>query len=356
MAGGSSATMRNIDLGERISAAKERVSIHEAWRRLNLPDPPRDGNAVTRPPDREDKSQCFSIFMAKDGWKFKDHKTGATGDLIDFVELVVKEGRPAAIKRVLEWAGDTASLSGHGATSLSPPPPAIPSPGKKEASFNADRHARLQAKRRTMWPTFNYPSQADILRIASIRKLDTSAVEAIALAGLLRTARDEDGHDVFVLTEGSFAQARRLDGELFQGGHKTQNLRASEGAFVGACLLGTDTQAVILTEGVVGLLETSALVGIAENGWHWTALAAVSSSSRFATAPDVLAKLSGRVVCIVPDKDQAGADAAASWRDDLRAAGASVELFHLPPGHKDLGHIARNPSNHLSLISKLFAF
>ena len=214
--------MKNIDLGERISAAKERVSIHEAWGRLGLPDPPRDGDAVTRPPDREDESRCFSIFMAKDGWRFKDHKTHATGDLVDFVELVVKEGHPAAIQRVLEWAGDTASLSGHGAASS--PPPAIPSPGKKEATFNADRHARLQMKRRTMWPTFHYPSQADILRIADIRKLDTSAVEAIARAGLLRTARDEDGHDVFVLTEGAFAQARRLDGELFQGGHKTQNL------------------------------------------------------------------------------------------------------------------------------------
>jgi hypothetical protein len=192
------------------------------------------------------------------------------------------------------------------------------------------------------------------LSIADIRKLDAAAVEAIARVGLLWTARDEDGHDVFVLTEGTFAQYRRLDGEPFRGVHKVWNPRGSETGFIGRCLLGTDTQAVLLTEGVVGLLESTALIGIAENGWNWTALVATSSGSRFATAPDLLAKLAGREVCIVPDADKAGADAAASWRADLRAAGASVDLFHLPEGHHDLGTIAQNPADHAELISQLF--
>jgi hypothetical protein len=344
-----------INLSARIAAAKTAVTIASAWARLGLPNPPPEGNRVVRPPDREDESECFSIFLAKDGWqRFKDHKTGATGDLIDFVELVVKEGRPAAIQRVLGWAGDTASLSGGGTTSLSPPPQVISSPGRTEATFNADRHARLQAKRRSMWPAFSYPSQAAIQRIADIRRLDPAAVEAIARAGLLKTSRDEDGHDVYVIHEGAFAQYRRLDGELFRGKHKVWNPKGSETGFIGRCLLGTDTQAVLLTEGVVGLLESTALIGGAENGWNWTALVATSSGSRFATAPDLLAKLAGRVVCIVPDEGVNGAKAAASWRDDLRAAGASVDIFHLPDGHADLGTIAQNPADYAELISQLF--
>ena len=342
------------NLGERIAAAKERVSIHEAWRRLNLPDPPRDGNAVTRPPDREDESQCFSIFMGKDGPKWKDHKTHASGDVVDFVELVVKEGRPAAIERVLGWAGDTSPLSGHGPASLSPPPPAIPSPGKKIIS--SDEKARLSREfDRSRWPEFHDPTPQEIEQIARVRKLDACAVQAIATTGMLKVAK-HNWDRVFVICEGLFAQRRRLDGEMFDGGHKALNFLGSEGAFVGACLLGTDPQPVLLTEGVVGLLESASLIGIAENGWNWTALVATSSGSRFATAPDLLAKLAGRRVRIIPDQDESGAKGAAAWGADLHAAGASVDFFDIPAGHHDLGTIARSPSNHAELIHRLFTF
>ena len=345
--------MISNNLGARISAAKTAVSIASAWARLGLPDPPRAGNAVTRPPDREDESRCFSIFMGKDGPKWKDHKTHASGDVVDFVELVVKEGRPAAIQTVLQWAGDVASLSGHGATSLSPPPQSTPSPGKTRIS--SDEKARdIRRFERSRWPEFHDPTPDEIRQIADIRKLDPCAVQAINATGMLKVAK-HNWDRVFVICEGLFAQRRRLDGELFDGGHKALNFLGSEGTFVGACLLGTDPQPVLLVEGCVGLLEAAALVGIAQNGWHWTTLAAVSSGSKFSAAPDLLAKLAGRVVRVVPDAGKAGADAASSWCADLHAAGASVKLFRLPTGHSDLGDIARNPSNHLSLISKLFA-
>jgi hypothetical protein len=345
--------MISNNLGERISAAKERVSIADAWRRLNLPDPPRAGNAVTRPPDREDKSQCFSIFMAKDGWKFKDHKTHATGDVIDFVELVVKEGRPAAIQTVLQWAGDDAPLSGHG--SSSPPPPQVTASPGKTRIISDERARDIRRFERSRWPAFHDPTPQDIEQIASVRKLDPCAVRAIDAAGLLKVA-DHDGQRVFVIREGLFAQWRPLSGEPCDGGHKALNFLGSEGAFVGACLLGSDPQPVLLVEGCVGLLEAAALIGFAEAGWNWTTLAAVSSGSKFSAAPDLLAKLAGRLVRVVPDKGIAGAKGAASWCADLHAAGASVKLFRLPTGHKDLGDIARNPSSHASLISKLFAF
>ena len=79
-----------LDLSERIARAKTAVPIHDAWARLGLPNPPRDGNTVTRPPDRQDESACFSIFQAKDGPRWKDHKTGATGDVVDFVETIAR--------------------------------------------------------------------------------------------------------------------------------------------------------------------------------------------------------------------------------------------------------------------------
>ena len=343
--------MISNNLGERIAAAKTAVSIADAWTRLGLPDPPPEGNRLVRSPIREEKTPSFSIFQG--GKRWKDHAGDATGDVIDFVELVVKEGRPAAIQRVLQWAGDTSPLSGHGAASSPPPPQSPASPGKSRIS--ADEKARdIRRFERSMWPVFTAPTPQEIERIARVRKLDPCAVHAIASAGLLKVAK-HNWERVFVMTEGTFAQARRLDGELFQGGHKALNFLGSEGAFIGASLLGSDPQPVLLIEGCVGLLEAAALIGIAENGWHWTTLAATSSGSKFSAAPDLLAKLAGRVVRVVPDKGIAGAKGAASWCADLHAAGASVKLFRLPTGHSDLGDIARNPSNHASLISKLFA-
>jgi len=342
------------DLSARIAAAKTAVSIASAWRRLGLADPPRDGNTVTHPPDREDGSECFSIFLAKDGWqRFKDHKTGATGDVFDFVELVVKEDGPAAIQRVLGWAGDDAPLSGHGATS-SPPPEPPTSPGKTRIS--SDERARLSREfDRGRWPRFTDPTQADIEQIARIRKLDPAAVHAIDATGMLRVA-DHNGRRVFVIREGLLAQWRPLSGEPCDGENKALNFKGSEGAFIGASLLGTDRQAVLLIEGCVGLLEAAALIGIAENGWGWTTVAAVSSGSRFAAQPDMLAALASRRVRIVADAGKAGADAAASWCADLHAAGASADFFDLPAGHRDLGPVAQNPSSHAELIHRLFTF
>ena len=351
MAGGSSATMKNIDLGARISAAKERVSIADAWRRLGLADPPPEGTRLVRSPIREEKTPSFSIFQG--GKRWKDHGDRTSGDLLDFVQAATGEDGPAAIKRVLEWAGDTASLSGHGAASPPPPPQVTPSPGKTR--IISDERARdIRRFERSRWPEFHDPTPDEIRQIARVRKLDPCAVHAINATGMLKMA-DHDGQRVFVIREKLFAQRRRLDGELFDGGHKALCFKGSEGAFVGACLLGTDPQPVLLIEGCVGLLEAAALIGFSEAGWHWTTLAATSSGSQFSAAPDLLAKLSGRLVRVVPDKGIAGAKGAASWCEALHQAGASVKRFRLPPGHKDLGDIARNPSSHASLISKLFA-
>jgi hypothetical protein len=342
--------MISNNLGERISAAKSRVSIASAWARLGLPNPPQEGSRLVRSAFREEKIPSFSIFQ--DGRRWKDHGDGTSGDLLDFVQAATGEDGPAAIQRVLGWAGDTASLSGHGAASLSPPPQVTTSPGKKVIS--SDERARLSREfDRGRWPRFTDPTPDDIRQIASVRKLDPAAVEAIALTGMLKVAK-HNWQRVFVIREGIFAQWRPLSGEPCDGENKALNFKGSEGAFIGASLLGTDPQPVILVEGCVGLLEAAALIGFAEAGWNWTAVAAVSSGSKFCAAPDMLAKLAGRRVRIVPDEGVNGAKAAASWCEALHQAGASVDFFDLPKGYRDLGPVAQNPSSHAELIHQLF--
>jgi hypothetical protein len=165
-----------------------------------------------------------------------------------------------------------------------------------------------------------------------------------------------DGHRCLVITEGTFAQARRLDGQPFDmkdgKAIKSKNLPGSEGAFIGCSWLTTERH-ILLVEGCVGLLEGMAalLPYYCILPEAWTVIAAVSAYSRFSRAPALLASLAGKHVRIVPDSDTAGLDAAVSWMTDLEAAGATVDVIQLPPGFKDLGEIVTSPEAHQTLAA-----
>ena len=183
--------------------------------------------------------------------------------------------------------------------------------------------------------------------------------DAVDLAhrwGFVRGA-DIEGQRCFILHEGSFAQARRLNGEPFtlNDGRKikAKNLLGSEGAFIGQRWLG-HAEHILLVEGAVALLEALAALVLVNTAASWGILAATSASSRFARDPALLARLRGRHVRIVPDADEAGLNAAASWLADLEAAGAMVDAMPLPDGIKDLGALVAAPETHLETLNTLF--
>ncbi|QIF03631.1 hypothetical protein [Roseimicrobium sp. ORNL1] len=211
------------------------------------------------------------------------------------------------------------------------------------------RHVRqplLERERRTPpWPAFSPLTDDDRDRIAILRKVPCAAVEVVRRAGLLGKAHYE-GHDCFIMGEGTFAQARRFDGGLLpvQGGRqqsKAKNLPGSEGAFIGRkWALGSQCP-VLLVEGVIGLVEAIAALMMARDALDWTCLAAVSASSRFARDPYLLHALAGRKVHIVPDAGTTGWEAAGAWLVELEGAGAQVQLepVPLPVACKDLGDV-----------------
>lgn len=211
-----------------------------------------------------------------------------------------------------------------------------------------------KARQRESWPTFRAPTLAEIEAISRLRHLPGSGLRIAADAGLLRTAHYERT-TCYILTEGTFAQARRLDGlplPIRDGVSKAKNLPGAVGAFIGAGLLD-EVSNVLLVEGCVGLLEALGCIALAD-AQGWTAIAATSASSRFYRAPDLLARLKGRRVRIVPDADAAGLDAAATWLADLENAGASVDAIELPPECKDLGPILSDSLRYQPFLTTLF--
>lgn len=222
---------------------------------------------------------------------------------------------------------------------------------------DAEKEARKKARQRKAWPEFKTLKPAGIEAIAKLRHMMPDALDMAHQHGFLKGA-EIDGHKCFIIHEGTFAQARKLSGLPFTKHDgteiKAKNLPGSEGAFVGQYLLGQTTH-VLLVEGVIGLVEALAAFLLAEDvKKNWSIIAATSASSRFARDPELLARLAGRHVRIIPDNDEAGMNAAASWLADMENAGATVDAIKLPPECKDLGPIISNHQSYQPFINSLF--
>jgi len=237
---------------------------------------------------------------------------------------------------------------------------------RKEPATGASRAAHLTndslsaVRRRQRWPAFQPLARTAIQRVAAHRDLPWPAVEMAARLGYLSGAM-VDGHRCYLLHEGTFAQARRLDGQPFMkadGGRlKAKNLPGSEGAFIGLRTLGDANTRVLVVEGVIALLEALAAHELSDPADSWAILAATSAGSRFARAPDLLGRLKGRHVRILPDADDSGCGGAAAWLAELEQAGARVDLAPpLPPGCKDLGPVVSPSSSasHSDFFTSLF--
>ncbi|MDB6119618.1 MAG: hypothetical protein JWO08_3399 [Verrucomicrobiaceae bacterium] len=208
-----------------------------------------------------------------------------------------------------------------------------------------ETEAALKARFRRQWPAFTSLTVDQRHALASLRRLPFAAVDMACKLGLL-TGAQVDGHPSFILHQGRFAQARRLDGQPFarHDGEvfKAKTLCGSQGAFIGRHTLGPQAP-VLLVEGCIGWLEALAALCLTDC-LHWTVLAAVSAGSRFSRDPQLLQHLAGRRVRIVPDNDPQGQAAALTWAFELRAVRAQVDLCILPPEAKDIGDLLASPA------------
>jgi hypothetical protein len=230
-------------------------------------------------------------------------------------------------------------------------------PSRPGVSPRYEDESERKACQRQDWPQFKPLKPSGLEAVARLRKLPLPAVILAARAGFLSGAM-VDGQPCFILHEGSFAQARRLDGQPFvlaDGRQvKAKNLPGAQGAFIGARWLGSPSVNVLLVEGCIALLEALAAHELTDPAKGWSILAATSASARFNRAPDLLAALAGRFVRIVPDLDEAGLNAAASWLADLEKAGCQVDAHPLPSGIKDLGPVVASPAAHTETLNALF--
>ena len=232
-----------------------------------------------------------------------------------------------------------------------------PAPSERSAPRTGEGEDVAKIKQREAWPDFKPLSHDSMQAVARLRSLPFEAVDLACKGGFLKGA-EHDGHKCFILTDGTFAQARRLDGGMLEtagGPKKSKNLFGSQGAFIGTGRkwLG-ETAPLLLVEGAVGLLEAVAAIWIADQT-KWTVLAATSASSRFARDPVLLERLRNRRVRIIPDNDESGLDAAGIWILELETVGAKVDAIALPHGCKDLGDLIQDHEARTETLNELFS-
>ena len=132
-------------------------------------------------------------------------------------------------------------------------------------------------------------------------------------------------------------ELRRVDNKPFPAAgtlseRKSHALRGSIKRWpVGISAIGS-RPLVLLTEGIPDFLAAHQLVSEEAAGERVAVVCMLSASPRI--GDDALPYFATKTVRIVPHLDQAGIDGARKWRDQLVAAGATVEFFDLRSANK----------------------
>lgn len=289
---------------ENLELAKAALGIAEAWRDLGLPGEPAK---TCRVPWREDRKPSFSIFDG--GRRWKDHSTGESGDVVDFVA----RAKGLSVKDAIDWVRERTGIN-----HLDPPPPGRP-------SQPVGRNLQL--------PELSAGGPAERQLVADARRIRPYAVEVAAELGVLRFG-EVCGYPCWVLVdEGRIAEARRLDGQPFPavgslGERKAHTLAGSCKSWpLGASLLREQASvAVLLVEGGPDYLAAFHFL-VKRKRIGLVPVAMLGRSNRIAA--EALGLFHDRRVRICPhdDPDGGGLDAARRWAAQLAGVGAKVDAF-----------------------------
>jgi hypothetical protein len=202
---------------------------------------------------------------------------------------------------------------------------------------------------------FRLPTRAEVETIARLRGVDPSTVQMVVTEGLLCVAPHK-GIPAWWLVDDNIAQARRLDGSLWQFQDGKKGKTSNDGpvdAFGIGMGMNETTSRVIVTEGLASILESLECmrrIAAASNG-KWPEdvglVAAWGAGANFLERKadaDLLSILSRCAVLVVADPGETGEGAAVRWHRQLTEAGCE-RITMICPVDGDLGDNIRSFPN-----------
>lgn len=296
-----------------LSKAKDRLRIHEVWKRLKLPGDP---SKSCESPFRSDDSPSFSI--SEDGLLWNDFGEATGGDAVDFLARAKNIDKAEAARRFIAMAG----------TSTAP-----------------KSKPKLKTAKERPLPKLEAWTLVDSTRLACLRKWPLWAgCEIAAARGLLGIVHNRDGTGdavrCWAVTDDAreVIQLRRIDGLPFSSRwnekaktwdsvkpFKSKTLTAGmTGAAwpVGAANL-TEGRDVILCEGGPDFLACFGIAYLAEKSEALDVVGMLGAGNKIAA--EALPKFAGKRIRIFQQNDEPGERAAALWAAQLETVGAVVD-------------------------------
>jgi hypothetical protein len=285
-----------------LQEAKEVLSIHSLWSRLNLP-----GKASKSciAPHRKDRNPSFSVY--DNGRKFKDFGTNQSGDAIDFLQLVLGVGRTQACSEFLNLAKSSAS--------------ARAKPRKRTAKNNVRPSLSLDSNLRKGldW---------DLRKLSDRRNIGIQGLQLATNRGFLRFGEGKlEGIWSLVDLDGVFRQDRLLNGELiaFKSGGRAK--ARTLGTL--SCPLGHQAVAgyrvLLLVEGGPDFLAAHHLISNTACPDEYGVVGMLGVGHRFNL--DDMNAYNGKRIRIFPHMDASGISASIEWERALIRHGANTDVY-----------------------------
>ncbi len=297
-----------------IETIKSRLLIPEVWRRLELPGEP---GKCCASPFRPDKKPSFSVFQ--DGQRFRDHASGESGSVLDFIQLALKLPLDAAIQWAREQCGGVAVVSTTRSASR---------------AGGAEKNTALGSAKAKPCPPLRQGSAAEMQALAALRGFPVITLAEAQSAGLLAFA-EVWGRAAWLVCDpgGRIAEGRRLDGLMWEaygsmparkchawGGQKNWPVNLEQAA---------QRPTLAMVEGgpdALAALEFVRREGVADT----VGVVAMLGAANTRLDAEALALFRGKQVRLFPHVDAAGRTAAREWARVLMEAGAArVDAFDL---------------------------
>jgi hypothetical protein len=310
-----------------LEAALERLKIADVWRILALRGDPPERDKTVCSPFRDDKDPSLSIF--NQGRKWKDHGTGESGNVVDFLAKARGLENGDACRELIRLAG-TADCNFQPCSTFAAPTP--PRPTKK-----------LELPHSLKWD----PEIAK--RVADSRELHITSVEfAFLWLKTLRFCRVCNNQMCWLLSDASrrCAEARRIDGEMFPalgaslGERKSHSITGSDKSWpVGIIPPGFEEpwlkqhcHKLLLVEGGPDYLAACQIIVESPATDFDNVLPVAILGASNSIAVDVLHYFIGRQTTIVAHGDNEGRDASARWEEQITSAGGTAQVVYLNNG------------------------
>ena len=296
--------------GDPLQRAKERLSIFDLWRILDLPSNP--GKSCYSPFRNDGKRPGFSVW--KQGHAWHDFGTGEGGDQIDFLAKATGLNRPDSCRELIRLSGITQNSKNEQKSS----PQSI---DKTESSCGEN-------KRLLQLPVIRKGNLKELKSLSRLRNVSVESLNIASDRNILWFSDIVDGNinvTIWIITdlERRNAQARRLDGRLWQsldGQPKAKTLLGSEGGWLIGAAEIRNLSFIALVEGGPDLLAAFHLAH-AEGKINSIAPVCITGGN-IRIHQDALCLFKGKNIRIFPHMDCSGQLAARRWANQLWNAGA----------------------------------